>query len=82
MTVLYALLAQCAMCKDSLDQSTDASESILTRGFNSSVLFLLVLVFTLMGAIAFKVWRIMREEDRRALAAAAAAPAADAAPRP
>lgn len=82
MTALYALLAQCAMCKDSLDQSTDASESILTRGFNSSVLFLLVLVFTLMGAIAFKVWRIMREEDRRALAAAAAAPAADAAPRP
>lgn len=67
------------MCKDSLDQSSDASESIFTRGFNGSVLFLLVLVFSLMGAIAFKVWRTIREEDRRVMAAAAPA---DPAPRP
>ena len=70
MTTLWTILAQCAMCKDSLQQSTSDSQSMWTRGFNSSILFLLALVFSLIGAIVFKVWRIIREEDRKLAAAA------------
>ena len=81
MTTLWTILAQCAMCKDSLQQSTSDTQSMWTRGFNSSILFLLALVFSLMGAIAYKVWRIMKEEDRKIAAAAApAAPAPSAEP--
>ena len=74
MSTLWTILSQCAMCKDSLQQSTSDSQSMWTRGFNSSILFLLGLVFSLIGAIVFKVWRIMREEDRKSAAVAESAP--------
>ena len=73
MATLLTILAQCAMCKDSLQQSTRDTQSMWTRGMNSSILFLLTLVFLMIGAIAVKVWRIMREDDRK-LAAAGSSP--------
>ena len=67
-TALY----QCAMCKDGLEQSADKQGEIspLAQSYNYSVLFLLALVFALMGAVFFKVWRVMRREDAKALSKA------------
>ena len=56
------VLSQCAMCKESLEQSCDGdSLSPKAASFNTSILFLLALVFSLVGAIVWKVVRIMNE---------------------
>jgi len=47
----------CPFCKLGMDE-------IQARAMEYSIYFLLVLIYSLMGIIGFKVWRMMAREDR------------------
>jgi len=56
MNALVDILA-CPFCKLGMDD-------IQARAMEYSIYFLLVLIYTLIGIIGFKVWRMMAREER------------------
>jgi len=56
MTALIEILA-CPFCKLGMDD-------LQARAMEYSIYFLLVLIYSLIGIIGFKVWRMMAREER------------------
>jgi len=51
--------AQCAMCKTALTQSPEGQRMV--QGFNTGILFLLVMPYLVFGTIALSLWWTRRQ---------------------
>lgn len=59
-----AVFAQCSMCRRALVASAEGER--LARGFNSGILFLLVVPFLILGVIAFLIYTTRRRDGATA----------------
>ncbi len=57
-----AMIAQCSMCRRALVSSVEGQK--LARGFNSGILFLLLVPILIFGSVAFLIHRSRRGDAR------------------
>lgn len=50
------ILSQCSMCKGAAETSLEAGNA-QAAGINAGVLYVIVIVFTILSAFAFMVWK-------------------------
>lgn len=66
LSLAEVLPAQCAMCKEALDNEKATGNSGLADGISMSILFMLSLPLTIAGGFSFALWRAYKKAEQSA----------------
>lgn len=64
-TGLQEIIAQCAMCRTTIENNVSAGETALASGLNLGILYLFVTPYLIIGTIAYFWYKQSRENAKK-----------------